>query len=122
MFTLSVSFVVLCFLCATSENDSQVRGVFLCERHFLSRKPLSQRLLLSFGSSCICLVCSDNGVCTKPIVLTEDDGYALDEFLLPKMYYKYLDKVLIPQGMVRDRVERMVGVTDKTASDERFSI
>ena len=45
---------------------------------------------------------------TNPIVIPDDyAGYSLDKFVIPQHYEDSLESVLIPNGIIRDRVERM---------------
>jgi hypoxanthine phosphoribosyltransferase len=45
---------------------------------------------------------------SKPISIKEDwRCYDLEHFLIPKHYKKCVDKVMIPHGMVQDRLHRM---------------
>ncbi|KAL8272956.1 hypothetical protein Esti_003124 [Eimeria stiedai] len=44
---------------------------------------------------------------SKPIEIPADCRYSTDELLLPKQYHKYIDRILIPNGLIVDRVEKM---------------
>ncbi|OEH75301.1 hypoxanthine-xanthine-guanine phosphoribosyl [Cyclospora cayetanensis] len=55
---------------------------------------------LSFFRS-ICVAAS------KPIVIEDSVCYTPDDLLVPKQYHKYIEKILIPNGLLMDRIEKM---------------
>ena len=45
---------------------------------------------------------------SKPIIINgNDDGYSIDQFSIPMHYVKYVDKVMIPYGLISDRIEKL---------------
>jgi hypoxanthine phosphoribosyltransferase len=42
-----------------------------------------------------------------PLIINSADRYPLDSFTIPQHYEKYLDSILIPKGMIKDRIERL---------------
>ncbi|RHY75871.1 hypothetical protein DYB30_002323, partial [Aphanomyces astaci] len=43
----------------------------------------------------------------EPIYLADDAIYSKDHFLVPNHYVNYVESVLIPQGLISDRVEKL---------------
>lgn len=50
---------------------------------------------------------------SPPIFIGDDVRYSPDDLLLPKQYHKYVENIIIPNGLLMDRVEKMV-------SDEKW--
>ncbi|CDI84030.1 hypoxanthine-xanthine-guanine phosphoribosyl transferase, putative [Eimeria acervulina] len=44
---------------------------------------------------------------SAPIVIGDDVRYSPDDLLLPKQYHKYIENIIIPNGLLMDRVEKM---------------
>ncbi|XP_026190523.1 hypoxanthine-guanine-xanthine phosphoribosyltransferase [Cyclospora cayetanensis] len=44
---------------------------------------------------------------SKPIVIEDSVCYTPDDLLVPKQYHKYIEKILIPNGLLMDRIEKM---------------
>nr|2VFA_A Chain A, HYPOXANTHINE-GUANINE-XANTHINE PHOSPHORIBOSYLTRANSFERASE, HYPOXANTHINE-GUANINE PHOSPHORIBOSYLTRANSFERASE [synthetic construct]2VFA_B Chain B, HYPOXANTHINE-GUANINE-XANTHINE PHOSPHORIBOSYLTRANSFERASE, HYPOXANTHINE-GUANINE PHOSPHORIBOSYLTRANSFERASE [synthetic construct] len=42
-----------------------------------------------------------------PVFVKDDDGYDLDSFMIPAHYKKYLTKVLVPNGVIKNRIEKL---------------
>ena len=42
-----------------------------------------------------------------PIRIDEKNTYALDVFTIPRHYHEFLDMILIPKGMIKDRIEKL---------------
>lgn len=47
---------------------------------------------------------------SKPIIIGDNVRYTPEELLLPKQYEKYVESIIIPNGMIMDRVEKMVRI------------
>ncbi|ETV96988.1 hypoxanthine phosphoribosyltransferase [Aphanomyces invadans] len=43
----------------------------------------------------------------EPIFLADDAMYSKEHFLIPNHYIDYVDSVLIPQGLISDRIEKL---------------
>jgi len=43
----------------------------------------------------------------EPIHIGEDSGYSKDHFVIPSHYYESIERVLIPHGIIVDRIERL---------------
>jgi hypoxanthine phosphoribosyltransferase len=47
-------------------------------------------------------------VASKPIIIPDnDDGYSKDQFSIPTHYVKYVDSIMIPYGLISDRIEKL---------------
>lgn len=44
---------------------------------------------------------------SSPIVIGDNVRYSPDDLLLPKQYHKYVESIIIPNGLLMDRVEKM---------------
>ncbi|CDJ65736.1 hypoxanthine-xanthine-guanine phosphoribosyl transferase, putative [Eimeria necatrix] len=44
---------------------------------------------------------------SPPIFIGDDVRYSPDDLLLPKQYHKYVENIIIPNGLLMDRVEKM---------------
>ncbi|KAL5007683.1 hypothetical protein ScPMuIL_016489 [Solemya velum] len=56
---------------------------------------------------------------SKCIVIEENNcGYPLDKFCIPKHYEDDLEKVLVPAGLINDRIERLARDIKNDFSDE----
>jgi hypoxanthine phosphoribosyltransferase len=53
-----------------------------------------------------------------PLVISDDAGYDTDKLLVPKHYRVDLDRVLIPRGLVLDRIERLAVDIRESYGDE----
>jgi len=45
--------------------------------------------------------------CASPPIVVEDKLYKLDHFLIPNYMKEYLEGVLIPEGLIKSRIERI---------------
>jgi hypoxanthine phosphoribosyltransferase len=45
---------------------------------------------------------------SKPIIISdENNGYSMDQLSVPMHYREYLDGIIIPRGLIKDRVEKL---------------
>jgi hypoxanthine phosphoribosyltransferase len=45
---------------------------------------------------------------SKPIIIPDNDnGYSKDQFSVPTHYTNYVDNIMIPQGLINDRIEKL---------------
>jgi hypoxanthine phosphoribosyltransferase len=43
----------------------------------------------------------------NPIVIGNNHKYSLDSFTVPRHYGEFLDSIIIPKGMIKDRIEKL---------------
>ncbi|KJP86034.1 hypoxanthine-guanine-xanthine phosphoribosyltransferase [Plasmodium fragile] len=58
----------------------------------------------------------------EPIYVKDDDGYDMDTFLIPDHYKNYMTKVLIPNGILRNRIEKLAFDIKRVYRNEEFHI
>lgn len=54
------------------------------------------------------------GLGSSPIEISDSVRYTPDDLLLPKQYHKYIESIIIPNGLLMDRVEKMAYDIRKT--------
>jgi len=54
----------------------------------------------------------------EPMIVDDEAGYDKDQFLVPKHYRDDIDRVLIPRGIVLDRIEKLAVDIRETYGDE----
>ncbi|XP_042898860.1 hypoxanthine-guanine phosphoribosyltransferase isoform X5 [Parasteatoda tepidariorum] len=59
--------------------------------------------------------------CKYIIITDEDDGYPLDSFCVPRHYISDLDRVLVPCGLILDRIERLARDIARDFDDQPFT-
>lgn len=57
-----------------------------------------------------------------PIYVKDDDGYDTDSFLLPLHYKNYIKKVLIPNGLLKNRIEKLAFEIQKVYQGQEFHV
>lgn len=56
-----------------------------------------------------------------PIAIPDDfKGFKLDSFFIPKQVESYLDSIIIPRGLIEDRIEKIAYNLAKDYNDEPF--
>lgn len=55
-------------------------------------------------------------------IWVEDDGYKKEHFLLPSHYHDDIDRVLLPQGLILDRIEKLAYDITEFYKDEEVNL
>lgn len=58
----------------------------------------------------------------EPIYIKDDDGYDLNSFLVPVHYRNYIKKVLVPNGILKDRIEKLAFDIKRVYQGEEFHV
>lgn len=58
----------------------------------------------------------------EPIYVKDDEGYDINSFLIPLHYKNYITKVLIPNGVLKNRIEKLAFDIKQVYKNEEFHI
>ncbi|KFM59107.1 Hypoxanthine-guanine phosphoribosyltransferase, partial [Stegodyphus mimosarum] len=59
--------------------------------------------------------------CKYIVISDEEEGYPLDAFCIPRHYDAFLDRVLLPCGIIHDRIERLARDIAQDYYDQPFT-
>ncbi|VWU49930.1 hypoxanthine-guanine phosphoribosyltransferase [Hepatocystis sp. ex Piliocolobus tephrosceles] len=58
----------------------------------------------------------------EPIYIDEEERYDLESFLLPDHYKSYIQKVLIPNGVLKSRIEKLAFDINRAYGNQEFHV